>query len=308
MTTPPLTDEDLSAVIDGEADAPLVARVDADPAAQQRLQAMRAAAEALRATPVPGLDPSTIDSLIGRAISEGAQPEPTASNDAGSATVTPLAPPRSASGTGPRWLAAAAIVVLVAVGLALVWTGTRGSEEDTAAVTSTEASADQGAGRAGEGSGPADPDDGVATEDSASEDSAGEAPQPGDTPEAVPPGPVGSDPFTPGDPGGVPSLGSFDTITDLREALRDDFPSGAPSSTDIAQDQALVDRCDLLMQEVFSLPADARAVGVAEVDGEDLLVYEYDAPSQRDGSPTTFVTANEPDSCDALLSFERSTG
>lgn len=302
MTAAPLTDEDINAVLDGEAAEALVARVEADPVARDRLTALRTARDALRSAPRAPLDPAVVDTLITRAMTEGQRPQ--AADDAAPATVTPLAPPRSSPTTGPRWLAAAAIVVLVAVGLALVWSGTRTSDETTASIVPSQPEAD-GSGTESDRADAPDAENGDFDSES-SETSA--SPNTTVASGAFPPT-AGEDPFA----GGVTSdgpvdLGAFENVDDLRAALRDTFPSGRTSTAAIAGNDAAIERCDLLMQEVFSLPEPARAVGIASVAGTDLIVYEYEAPPRPDGSPMSFVTANEPSSCSAELSFERTEG
>lgn len=305
MTMPPLSDEEITAVLDGEATEDVVARVEADPVAQDRLDALRSARDAVRGAPRPQLEPAVVDSLIGRAMAEGQHPEVPGEHTP--TTATPLASPRRSASTGPRWLAAAAVVVLVAIGLALVWSGTRSSDEDTATGVSTQAEVDASGGGANSDSADAPVAEDGGSDSGASENQTSEGPNTTTQPGAMPTLPT-DDPLTGGMRSDGPvALGSFDNLDDLRETLRSEFPTGSASSATIAQDSDAIERCDLLMQEIFSLPGSARAVGVAEVEGTDLIVYEYEAPSKRDGSATTFVTANEPDSCDAELSFERTT-
>ncbi len=127
---PPPSDEDLSAVLDGEAGLGLIARVEADPRARARLTALRDALASLRSDPVTPLDQKTVDHLIATAISP-AQGE-----------VSSL-PPRVSRQTPPSWLIAAVVLACMAIGLGLVWSGrsNSGSATLTAATQKSSSSA-----------------------------------------------------------------------------------------------------------------------------------------------------------------------
>lgn len=302
---PPLTDQDISAVLDGEADTDTVERVHADPAAGARLDAFRAVSQGVAARPVDPLPTDTVDQLIGSALAEaGAPSTPTDDPDAASTErVTPLAPPPGRKGTPvPRWLVAAAVVVLVAVGLGLVWSGTRGGDDgdlasSTAQTTTPSALNDQ----AGEG---------TASQGRAAPDAGGSADA--ESPEAAVPG--ATTPTTSGSGDGLPDFGTLPIIDlgrsadldALQESLADRFPiDRATVAADERPAPESLARCATLMMQVFELDTGPRAVGLAQLGSRTLVVYEFEAPSVRDGRPTTFVTANDPDSCDAALSFER---
>ena len=311
---PPLTDEDLSAVLDGEAGPEVVARVQADPAARARMDAFRAAGDALRQAPVVPPDGGTVDDLIGRALAEADQAAGTPDDDAdqddqddqdgSTAVLTPLASPRGRRGA-PRWLVAATIVALVAVGLGLVWSG-RGTEGGDVAQRTAGGSASSqeydaesggGAGR-GDASDPADP-------------SASGKPVPGDTTAAESsPSPAADDAVD----APLPDLGTFATFEALRESLRISFPEPtpetrtSPGTSPGLPSVAQVDRCDTQMQQVFDIPGGPTDTGIATVDGETVLVFEYARDSFADAQPTTFVTVVSPEACTAELSFERRAG
>lgn len=302
---PPITDEDLSAVLDGEADVETIERVQADPAARARLEAFRVASHGLGARTVTPLPAHTVDQLIGRALAEAEAPSASTGPPSSARVadpdevVTPLAPPRRKGARVPSWLVAAAVVVLVAIGLGLVWAGTQRNGDDDLASSSVQTSA---------------PTQERSNEDRAAEDGAasgGNDSSQGEAPGAALPG---SDPTSvPGanaDPsfGGLPlvDLGRAPNLAALREAVAEGFPAGAPTVTDSDRPSPeAVTRCGNLMMQIFELEQAPRAVGLAQVGSQTLLVYNFEAPSVRDGRPTTFVTANDLDSCDAAFTFER---
>lgn len=296
--TPPLSDEDLSAVLDGEATPDVVARVQADPQARARLDAFRAVATSIGRAPVDPLAPSTVDDLVARALAEASSPAAaTYPPPTGDPVVTPLAPPRG-DRSAPRWLVAAAIVALVAIGLGLVWSGTNDDDTDTlAGDTSTSAESSDGAG-GGEGS---------------ASDSAESSEEP--TASEGPDGDVGQQPANPavptttidGDEDLVGDLGTFADADELRTALARSFPpASALSRGTIARDDASLARCDQLNREVFEIDDGPTETAVATVDGDRVFVFEYERVSFADETtPTTVVTAVAPDTCDQLLTFER---
>lgn len=321
---PPLSDEDLSAVLDGEAGADVTERAQADPVAQARIDAFRTTRDSLRGAPVPALDRSVVDELVARALDqagttantgtfvtdgggpgkdpmEEARPGDNRSSDD---VVVPLAPSRGRSRGTPRWLVAAAVVALVAIGLGLIWSGRDGGGTETAEVNTSagQFDADDASG-AGGSQDEATVESDVAAEEGDSEVGAQPptAPNP-ETPTTTPDVTTGS-----GDPvRAVTDLGSFASLEDLRTSLATSFPTDRlPLGPGVGPSVAVIDRCQLLMMEVFDLPSEANRFGQATIEGEDLLVFEFAAPSAVDGSPTTFLTVNEPVSCDARLSFER---
>lgn len=294
----PISDEELSAVLDGEADQATVDRVAADPAASARLASFRSVAAGVRSEPVRALDPQTIDILVARAIDEGMGAVPSEGAAPGTgAVVTPMPAPRRSTRM-PPWLVAAAVIVFVAVGLGLLFAGTR-----------TTGGQDQASTSADQRSAAPDADRTTAGERGSASDG------------ATPPAPtVPSSPaFPEAPPSTSPGEGSFDrplidlgTFADtdaLRTALADTFPTGPTVAAEASVptvDQ--INRCSLLMKQIFSLKAEPRSTGVATVGGTQLIVFEFDAPSGADGRPTTFITANDADSCKAFLSFERDPG
>ena len=309
MTEPlaPLSDEDLSAALDGMAGPDVEARLQADPSAQERFDALRAASQAVGhapADPVPG----TFDALIARAIEVGTAPAVAETGPAPTAptspdgVVTPLAPRRRTSPGLQRWLVAAVIVALVAIGLGLVYSGTHdGTTQDVA----TGAQADRNAARGEDGATPsASEDDG--TDAGSSEDSnVDEAPSHGaDEP------PLGAIPDA--DPNAqeladLAQLGTFDDVSSLRTILRAGFPTDASMVEGERPTNASVDRCRDFAQTVlgdYSLDADPDEVGYATVDGDPYLVYEFPV-SDPSVDASKLITAAEPRSCDLLFTFVR---
>lgn len=292
--TPPLSDEDLSAVLDGEATPDVVARVQADPRARARLDAFRRVATSVGRAPVDPLAPSTVDDLVARALAEASGPAAaTYPPPTGDPVVTPLAPPRG-NRPAPRWLVAAAIVALVAIGLGLVWSGTNDGDADTLAGSGTPNGADEADGGA---------------------ESASDASESPDEPlESEGPG-VGAQPANPavptttaaGDDDLVGDLGTFADADELRTALARSFPSASTLTRGtIDRDDASLARCDQLNREVFEIDDGPTETAVATVDGDELFVFEYERVSFADETtPTTVVTAVAPDTCDQVLTFER---
>lgn len=287
--TPPLSDEDLSAVLDGESTPDVEARVQADPAARARLEAFRAVATSIGRAPVTPLDPATVDDLIARALDEptdgATEPDPDAEGE-----VTPL-PPRRGDRGAPRWLVAAGIAALAAIGLGLVWSGTRSDQGDTVASGSSADSAQESAALDGGGT-EATGEDGRETDGDAT---AGEQPT-----QEGPDAPSGATRT-------VDDLGPFADVAALRRALATTFPpSGQLSASATSIDDTSLVRCDQLNREILELDGGPTRQALATVAGEPVFVFEYERVSFADETtPTTLVTAVAPDTCDQLLTFER---
>jgi hypothetical protein len=305
MTDPTApTDDELSLALDGTADAELLARIDASPEAQARLDDLRAAS-ALVSTPVAPLDADTVDDLVATALD------------------TPVAPPRVAR-RGRRaatpWLVAASVVILMAVGLSLVWAG-RGSDDDQASASRTGAASQTA--------------DDSPEADSAFSESADGSAAAGKT--------LGSTPSVPGGHGTettiasqsgtdlpVLYLGSFASADRLRSATATSFADAlkaseaAPNfgstptttggdeqasttqrSDGTAPSDASLDRCAEQLQVTLSLKAGPLQRGYATVDDQTVLVYEFAATSARDGKDTTLVAAVGAEACDEVVLFER---
>jgi hypothetical protein len=297
----PLTDDDLSAHLDGEGGPDLAARIADDPVATARLEELRAAAHAVRGATVPPLGADAVDDLLAGALA-ASDSAPDGRSDPAEHVVTPLAGRRR---TGPPWLVAAVVLVLMAVGLGLVWSGTRGSSTDDTASSAgvaerqvdedtTESAADGDSGGATEG--------GEAT-------SGGGAAHGSDSPTtaAAEPGLDSAD-----EAADLPDLGPFETPEALRTSLADAFPAAAPTS-DATITTSSVDRCAGLLREVLPVEGDPTHVGVAQVGTETVLVYEFTATADPGststtvaGAPaTTLTTAVRPAACDPLFVFQR---
>lgn len=271
---PPLSDEDLSALLDGMADPAVVERVRNDPDARARVEALRAAGDLLRKAPIQPLADSTVDSMIDRAL--------TARTATDGATVTPLAPRRAMSHGAQRWLVAAAVVALVAVGLGLVWNGTRGSSDQDAASTPTDANA-------------------AANHTRTPEDDASEMPSHG----ADGPAEAGANSDEVAE---LDDLGSFGTASELRMLLRGSFPDDSPTATGSEiPTVGAVNRCTDFIHTAFDdieLAPKPDEVGYAEVEGRNHLVYEFSVTGAA-SIGETLITVADPASCDLLFTFVR---
>lgn len=302
---PPLSDEDLSAALDGMAGPDVEARIQADPSALARLGALRAASEAIGDAPTVG--PEAFDALIIRAIEVGTDPAADArTEDATVVTppttpdgvVTPLAPRRRVSAGAQRWLVAAAVVALVAIGLGLVYSGTRDNRTQTAA---TGIQQDRNAA-SGETDATASRDDGKESSGAEANDHAFDAAPGQSGAEAVPE--LEADAMEPAD---LHQLGSFEDVSSLRTMLRAGFPQDAPTVEGDRPNNAAVTRCNDFIQTVLgdvSLSPDPDEVGQATVDGDEYLIYEFSVTDNADVG-SKLITAAEPQSCDLLFTFVR---
>lgn len=304
---PPLTDDDLSAHLDGEAGTDVVARLATDPAARTRLDELRAAAQAVTDASVTPLEPELADDLIARALDAPAAAEDVAT-PGDEAVVTPFTGRRGASS---QWLVAAVVLVLVAAGLALVWSGTRdtGGDDLASETAASEREADATAPEAG-GDGAANSAAGSAGDASSADTDAG----------------AGSNAPTTATEGALayadegvtlPDLGSFDTSEALRTSLATAFPADVAAGPAVGPSgpitDAAVERCAALLIEVLPVEGDPLNTGMARVSGETVLVYEFGAAPEA-GSTTTTVagapatsltTAVRPAACDPLFVFQR---
>lgn len=252
----PVSDEDLSAIIDGEADDALRRRVESDPSAVERLRSLQAASELLR-TPPPPLEPATVDRLVARALEEA--------SGAGSAEVTPLPRRASAAPAAPRWLVAAVVVALAAIGLGLVWSGTRSTDRSP-----------------------------VATGDHAAPEASDQSPSAHDTSLLRAPGPLV-------DLGAHDSIG--DLRSALTDGVRAAAVSATPDDDVEVPSPESVSRCAGQIFELFPDEPLARppaASGVATVDGSTMLVHEFDL---TDGEHRALVSVTAPADCSPRSMF-----
>lgn len=297
MTEPPtpFSDEDLSVALDGEADADLIARVEGDAEARARTEALQAARTAV-ATPVAPLDPAMVDRLVARALgaADGEAAEPMA-------PVAPLSSRRARHAGPPPWLVAAGIAVVVALGLALVWSGTRGDSTDQAA-NSGASKLDQGSGATARGQ----------------VDKSSKSSRPGAEQRAEDSGTVAGHaaPTVTGAPGGAANpptinLGTFATAADLRAALASGFPSTPSADAAAAPSSAQLDRCIGEVRSTLNgsrlpapLPARPSHQGYARVEAQPTLVYEFPTTTFQPGR-TAVVTAVGTNACEPVLLFVR---
>jgi len=298
----PLTDDDLSAYLDGEVTDDLAARIEADDQAQDRLAQLRVAAVSLGARPVTPLAPSVVDDLIANALAAADAVPPANQGDEAeaeeAADVHPLAPPRTTGRGTPRWLVAAVIVVLMGIGLGFVWSGTHSdtskpsdlaTSAETAKPSESKSAADSDATAGGDASASAavPPHGGTGT--------AGSASIPSVTDQTT-----------------VIDLGTFANAAALRTALATAFPTQPVGSKPLVTVAAL-DRCAGLLQQVLPVAGAPTHVGVATVAGKTVAVYEFvgttDATTSKSTTTvpaaTTLTVAVHPSACDQVIAFQR---
>lgn len=307
----PITDEDLSEHLDRRAAPDVAARIAADPNAQVRLEALRNASRALADTPIRPLDGATVDQLVSRALlASDDQGTPDGDHPATAVTALPSGPKAADAFGGdvasgglaltahqarrmpPTWLVAAAVILVVALGIGLVVSGrdTRGNDQavKTAATEST-------AGNQGSASNSTD----ATSSDAAA---AGQASEHGAASGAAPSttqGPAFS-------AARAVDLGTFATPRALRTALADRFPDApATASSGGAPATTALQRCGTQVAVTLNLKSDPLRVGYATVEGRQVLVYEFASTSFTDQTPTTLIAAVGNQSCDPVVTFER---
>jgi hypothetical protein len=141
MSTERFDDEILSTIIDGEADQELVASVAADPTASARLEQLRAAVSAVKA-PIPEATPERRAASIAAAMAAATPAAEVSSLAAARHTRTEQTRTRRLN---PRWAAAAAILLVVAIPLLVRATNSESADFASSSDDSTSfASADVG--------------------------------------------------------------------------------------------------------------------------------------------------------------------
>lgn len=287
MTDPhaPLTDEDLSAALDGQADPSVVARLGADVQAQARYRELEAARDLMAGQPVVPLPSETVDSLIAQALAAADDTwsdDPSTTADGG--VVAPIAFARSGARRGgpPVWAVAAVVVALVAVGVGLVWSG-----KDSGGSSSGDMAA-----------GPTTPELDASEDVPAEPNSAaphGETPPPTVQPEP----PV---------PATLIDLGDFPTKGELRTFLADSFPqTGQLTALDEMPTTATVKRCADQMATILGGEGiDPRPIRRAfvRIDGDANLAFEYELLEPTDEG-VSLVTVVDPAACDPAFTFLR---
>lgn len=138
MSNESFTDEILSAIIDGEADAATIAAVNDNPSARARLEQMRVAVSGV-AAPVAGATPERRSASIAAALA-AATPAPEVSSLAAARHTRETQTSRSRN--TPRWLAvaAAAVFLIVAIPLLSRFGGSDADTADTATAATDSAS------------------------------------------------------------------------------------------------------------------------------------------------------------------------
>lgn len=304
-TPPPFDDLDLSAVLDGDADPALAARIAADPEAQVELDRRRTARDLLAAATVPALADRTVDRLVAAALHAGEAGSPVGAeagpDDLDHAEVmAPLT--RRRSQPAPAWLVAAAVLMLMGIGLTLVYTGRDDPELalDTVSSSNIATDTDGAAATAAD----------AANEEAATQPDAAVAESPAELPDPAPPDDSSaSTTAAPSDRAPVLILlGAFEDADALRVHLHDGFPSAADgtgvTSTATETDVDAAFRCLGKIDTMFGTGSDPVHVGLATVADEATVVYEL--PYQTDGGrDTTLVVAVGELTCIPSLSFQR---
>jgi hypothetical protein len=288
MTEPttPLSDEDLSAHLDHEAGDAVARRLADDPQGQRRLEQLGAARAALADGAPSPLPDAEVDRLVAAALATGHE---------GAGPLAPAGAGRGRPAGPPPWLVAAGIAVLLAVGLALVWSGRGADDDQTASAPTTTVATKAGGGSAS-----------PAPESDRSADQAGTTAQDSFLPDHGGVEPNAEAPATTIAPGATTlALGAFPDAAALRQRLAAAFPSDAATAEGAAPSTAEVARCAQQMRLTFKLDGDPQHQGWATVGAKRVLVYEWASRSYRDGSPTTLVTAVGADACDEVAIFER---
>ena len=303
---PPFDDLDLSNLLDEEVPDHIAARLEADPAAQARLDQLRAVRDLVAGTEVPPLSGDQVDDLIAAALAAGDHTGPAAVDDRALADVVPVPRSRRTGGV-PPWVVAAVVVVLVGLGLSLVWMGRDGGDagdnmafEEIGASIAVEDSAADGDGAGGA-------DNRLYESDAAASAGAAElAPEATDAEDgaATTTAPSGA-------PDGAPTLvnlGEFPDADALREHLREGFPevgeNGPLPETGVDDDLTAAFRCLGKVDGLFEPTGEPTDVGLAIVAGDPAVVY--DLPYRTDeGRDTTIVIAVDEVSCIPVLSFQR---
>ena len=293
---PTPTDEELSLALDGKADAALLARIDGSETARARLEELRDAAGQVAEATVAPLDDDTVDQLVATALD------------------TPVAPARRAAARrrGPApWLVGAAVIILMAAGLTLVWAG-RGTDGDQVSAKFDTVGAS--ISTAGEASNEA-PEASASGDATASNESTLMGGHGSDT--TLPSASSSSSPLP------LVYVGAFPSSSKLREAtvasLADAAKVAAPTNATSTDGRSggdssgapkppstkAVDRCAQQLQVTLSLKSGPTGAGYGTVGDKDVLVYEFPAPSAVDGSATTLVAAVGVSACDEVVFFER---
>lgn len=299
----PLSDEDLSAVFDGEASSDVASRAAADPVAQARLAAIRDVVKAVQEHAVTPLGEDAVDQLVARALSSA---EKVASidhlrHDGTDGLVVPLPTP-SGRRTPPSWLVAAAVVALMAIGVGLVWSGQADRGTDTIAASTSGDSQRKSARTEAGAMGYLDPQN-----------------RTNDQQESGAPSTTGA-----GGPHGLETttarsqadqavarlveLGTFAEAAALRTALKTSFPSDigtAHPTASVSPTNLQVNRCQAQIQNILTITSNASQVGLALVAGTPVLVYEFPATTVTGSAPVTLVAAVALDTCAQVFTFQR---
>lgn len=290
---PPLTDEDLSAYLDQEVTPEVRARIQADPGALGRVAELASARDALAASAPAPLPADVVDAMIARALDTF---EASPGGPADQTGVTPPPPPtsihrarRRGSSQSVTWMVAAAVVALVAIGSALIWSGVQTTE-----TSDTAGNADTAASEAEQQTARQDPAAGSSDSEAAFD--------------AAPP--------ASGEPAELTDLGSAATPAELRRSLADGFPDHAapenpPDADDTATGQSdepiTVGQVDTCTQQIGLRHGgnDVIDVGTATVGGERYLVYDLELAEPHAAGDHLVAVVEVSHGCPPFITFYR---
>lgn len=263
-------DELVSAVLDGEATQAETDRVRSDPVLAARLEQFRQAAAAL-AGPPPPLPDDQRRAVLERALAAGLGP---GEGSEAPAPVAPLSPGRSSRRVPPALLVAAAVIVMVAVGLALLLNGTGGPNRSNRASRATSS----GTGSQASGKAQAGVDTGARNNSGTGQGDVGPH---GNATQPAPTSAAGE-----GTPA-LPYLGTFANADELRNALgaldpNTLRPTGPPTPPDGSGSytQAQLQRCAQIPRGYEHQLGQPLAFAHAKVNGDSVVVISFPLTDQ----------------------------
>jgi hypothetical protein len=272
-------DDLLSADLDGETTPAEHARIESDERLRSRREELRSASK-LAGHPPPPLATAEADRIIGRA----ADAFGTDVDDAADPSTSPLPSPTPLSRPRPRqtrWLVAAAIVLLAAIGIGLIATDRSPDRQSNTASRAAE-------GRTESKSATPRSETGAPSSTTARSKSL----QTG-TPDSSPT---------------IGFLGRFASPGALRSALQTRGPTAVPEPAPEARiTVGQADRCATVIEakDPGLKRSNRRSAVAAFLGAEPVLVFEYRTRAISGNRTTTRVVATGVAACDERLNFER---
>ncbi len=297
------------AVLDGEATADERRRVARDPRLVARLEALRATAAAIGTAPPP-VSEDALAELRARAlgtldagaagdeapppVDPGAAPDDDEVPPASPAPVTPIAARRSTRSLPPFPAVAAVVLLLVAVGVALVASGLSGGDEDSASQNDATASADAG------GSARANEESDAPTAEAAPSTTGADAAAGGDAEDAFDGGAVV---VFPDDDALRVVLQDIDPRT--LDGLAPDATTSAPPADEPSDLEAAASRCGAVLEASDAAIGPVQAAALVEVDGVAVVVLATPVAATERAAASTRLTALEVASCVPRVAVQR---